>query len=84
MNAITNRKSGGYIWESPDAIIADFEKNNIDIVIIDQIGFSSTPEYLVPAFKAHRDRFDIIHIVRNPDTYILRFKKKPSPSQDEG
>jgi hypothetical protein len=84
MNAITNRKSGGYIWESPDAIIADFEKNNIDIVIIDQIGFSSTLEYLVPAFKAHRDRFDIIHIVRNPDTYILRFKKKPSPSQDEG
>ncbi len=83
INAITNRKSGGYIWESPDAIIADFEKNNIDIVILDQLGFSSTPQYLYPAIEANRDRFDIIHIVRNPDTYILRFKKKPSPTQDE-
>ena len=84
MNAITNRKSGGYIWESPDKIIADFEKNNIDIVIVDNIGFRSTPEFLFPAVNTHRDRFDLLHIVRNPDTYILKFKKKPSPSQDEG
>jgi len=77
INAITNRKSGGYVWESPDEIIADFERKNIDIVILDQIGFSSTPQYLVPAIEAHRDRFDILHIVRNPDTYVLKFKKKP-------
>jgi hypothetical protein len=75
MNAITNRKSGGYIWESPDAIIADFEKTKVDIVIIDQIGFSSTPRYLVPAVEAHRDRFELLHIVRNPDTYVLRFRR---------
>lgn len=83
MNAITNRKSGGYVWESPDEIIADFEKNNVDIVIVDQIGFPSTPDYLVPAVNTHINRFDILHVVPNPKTYILKFKKKPSPSQDE-
>ena len=75
IHAITNRKTGGYVFESPEAIIADFEKRNIDIVILDQLGFSSTARYLYPAIEAHRNRFDVIHIVRNPDTYILRFKK---------
>lgn len=82
IHAITNRKTGGYLFESPDAIIADFEKRNIDIVILDQLGFSSTPQYLFPAINTNLNRFDVIHIVRNPDTYILRFKKKPTPTEE--
>lgn len=77
IKAIANRRTDGYVWESPDAVIADMEKKDVDIVIIDQL-YSSTPQYLVPAIEAHRDRFEIIHIVRNPDTYILKFKKKPN------
>ena len=74
MNAIANRKATGYIWESPDQVIADFEQKNIGIVVIDQIGFRSTPEFLVPAIQAHENRFEIIHIEPNPNTYVLRFK----------
>ena len=74
MNAIANRKTAGYVWETPDAVIADFEKNGIRIVVIDQIGFSSTPEFLVPAIQAHENRFEVLHIVKNPDTYVLEFK----------
>ena len=74
MNAIANRKATGYAWKTPDEVIADFEQKSIDIVVIDQIGFRSTPEFLVPAIQAHENRFQIIHIVRNPDTYILTFK----------
>ena len=74
MNAITNRKATGYAWKEPDQVIADFEQKSIEIVVVDQIGFRSTPEFLVPAILAHENRFEIIHTVRNPDTYVLTFK----------
>lgn len=79
IKAIANRRTDGYVWEEPDAVIADMEQKDVDYVIIDQL-FPSTPQYLVPAITAHRDRFEVIHIVRNPDTYILRFKKNNAPN----
>ena len=74
MNAIANRKATGYAWKAPDQVIAEFEQKNIEIVVIDQLGFRSTPEFLIPAVQAHENRFKILHIVRDPDTYILTFK----------
>ncbi len=74
MNAIANRKATSYAWKTPDQVIADFEKNSIEIVVVDQLGFRSTPEFLIPAIEAYKNRFEIIHIVRNPDTYVLTFK----------
>ena len=74
MNAIANRKATGYAWKAPDQVIADFEQKGIDIVVIDQIGFRSTPEFLAPAVQAHENRFKILHIVRDPNTYVLTFK----------
>ena len=74
MNAIANRKAAGYVWKTPDQIIADFEQKNIDIVVLDGIGYRSTPEFLVPAIDAHENRFEILHVIRNPNTYVLSFK----------
>ena len=74
MNAIANRKATGYAWKAPDQVIAEFEQKNIEIVVIDQIGFRSTPEFLVPAVQAHANRFRILHIVRDPDTFVLKFE----------
>ena len=74
MSAITNRKATSYAWKTPDEVIAEFEQKNIDIVVIDQIGFRSTPEFLVPAIQAYENRFEVLHIVRNPNTYVLQFQ----------
>lgn len=74
MNAITNRKATGYAWKAPDEVIADFEQKEIHIVVIDQLGFRSTPEFLVPAILAYENRFKIIHVIRDPNTYVLKFK----------
>ena len=74
MNAVANRKATGYAWKAPDQVIADFEQKGIGIVVIDQIGFRSTPEFLAPAVQAHENRFKILHIVRDPNTYVLTFK----------
>lgn len=74
LNAIASRKATGYAWKAPDQVIAEFEQKGIDIVVIDQIGFRSTPEFLVPAVRAHANRFRILFIIRNPDTFVLKFK----------
>ena len=74
MNAITNRKAAGYAWKTPDEVIADFEKKSIEIVVLDHLGFRSTPEFLVPAIQVYRNRFAVLHIIRNPDTYVLKFE----------
>jgi len=74
MNAVSNRKTTGYVFEEPEAVIADLEKKGVNIVIFDQIGFSSTPRFLWPAIQAYETRFETIHVVRNPDTFVLRFK----------
>ena len=74
MNAIANRKATGYAWKAPDEVIAEFEQKNINIVVIDQIGYRSTPEFLIPAIQAHENRFKVLLIVRNPNTYVLKFK----------
>lgn len=75
MYVISNRKSSGYSWKPPDLLIEDLEKNRIDIVVLDQLGFASTPRYLAPAINKFRGRFKILHKILNPDTYILKFKK---------
>ena len=74
MNAISHRKAAGYVWKGPEEVLADFEQKGIDIVVVDQLGFRSTPEFLVPAVNARMDRFEIVHIVPDPDTYILVFR----------
>jgi hypothetical protein len=52
-----------------------FRKNNVDYVIIEQLGFSSTAKYLVPAVQKNPDKFDLVLHLQNPDTYVLKFKR---------
>ncbi len=52
-----------------------FRKNNVDYVIIEQLGFSSTSKYLVPAIQKNMDKFDVVMQLPNPDTYLLKFKR---------
>ena len=74
MNALSHRKAAGYLWKGPDEVLVDFEKKGVDIVVVDQLGFRSTPEFLVPAVVTHKDRFELLHVVPDPNTLILEFK----------
>lgn len=49
---------------------------NADYVVIDQLGYSSTPRYLVPAIQKNQQLFNIELHLQNPDTYLLRFNKE--------
>ena len=52
-----------------------FRKNNVDYVVIEQLGFASTGKYLVPAVQKNMDKFDVVLHLQNPDTYLLKFKR---------
>ncbi len=56
-------------------LIADLLKNNVDYVILEQLGYSSTPLYLYPAIQQNPELFQIVASIPNPDTYLLRFNK---------
>jgi hypothetical protein len=48
-------------------------QNQVDYVILD--GFSwtgTTARYLVPALQKHRDKFQAVHVVENPRTWVLK------------
>ena len=43
------------------------------LIKVDQLGFSSTPRFLVPAIQQYPERFEIAWQQPNPDTFVLRF-----------
>lgn len=60
---------------SDTAVLNFFRENNVDYIIIEQLGFSSTGKYLVPAIQKNPDKFEIVYQLKNPDTYLLKFKR---------
>jgi hypothetical protein len=58
-------------------LLKDLEKRKVDFVVVEQLGYSSTYRYLVPAIKKNQDRFNIVSVIENPETYLLEFKHAP-------
>lgn len=67
---VTNYK---YTLNNEDQI--EFLKSKgTDYVILDQLGFSSTPRYLLPAIKKYPAKFKVLVHLKKPDTYLLKFQ----------
>lgn len=58
------------------ALIANMLKNNVDFVILEQLGYSSTPLYLYPAIVEHQELFQVVATLPAPDTFLLRFDRE--------
>jgi hypothetical protein len=57
-----------------DTIVLDFfRQNSVDYVVLEQLGFASTGQYLYPAIQKNQDKFPIASQLPNPDTYLLKF-----------
>ena len=61
-----------YTQDSED-LIADLKERQVDYVILDQLGYSSTFRYLYPAIQNYPENFQVIAKLENPDTYLLKF-----------
>ena len=57
-------------------LIANMLKNNVDFVILEQLGYSSTPLYLYPAIVEHQELFQVVATLPAPDTFLLRFDRE--------
>jgi len=49
------------------------KKQKVDYVVAEQLGFSSTSKYLIPAIDRYPKKFKIIKELKNPNTYLMQF-----------
>lgn len=67
----------GYAWTSDEkALIKGLLDNKTEYVILEQLGYSSTPRYLYPAIQKYPQLFTLVHHMQNPDTYLFLFERK--------
>ncbi len=59
----------------PDEGVADMVRRKVDYVILEQLGYSSTPLYLYPALQKYPELFPVISHISSPDTYLLGFDR---------
>ena len=56
-----------------EAQIEYLKSKNVDYVVVEQLGYSSTHKYLVPAIDKYPSKFKIIKELKNPNTYLIQF-----------
>ena len=49
------------------------KSKNVDYVIVEQLGYSSTSKYLIPVMDRYPKKFKIIKQLQNPNTYLMQF-----------
>ena len=86
---VCNRKPGLFKYYAPKvvsvsylytadskALISRMVDQKVDFVVLEQLGYSSTPMYLYPAITAYPDLFEVVQVIPKPDTYLLRFDRQ--------
>jgi hypothetical protein len=62
--------------KDPKTVIRKMLTEEVDFVVLDQIGYSSTARYLYPAIKKHSALFQVVIQKEKPATYVLRFDRQ--------
>jgi hypothetical protein len=62
--------------EDDQVFLKDLEDKKVDYIVIDRLGFSSTGKYEIPAINKNKDRFKPLHVIPQPETYLLQFIRK--------
>ncbi len=65
----------------PEEVIIDMINKNVDFVILEQLGYSSTYLYLYPTIQKYPELFPVVWHLENPDTYLLKFERKKAESK---
>ena len=43
------------------------------LLVIDNLEYTTTHRYLIPAIEKNPDKFTLVHSLKNPDTWLLEF-----------
>jgi hypothetical protein len=77
------RKVLNYPYTSDiDRMMSFLIDQDVDYVILDGFTWTGTTRrYLAPAIGAHRDRFQPVYRLENPDTWVLKFLPPVAPRE---
>ncbi len=62
--------------ENRAELIKGLIETDVDYVVLEQLGYSSTGLYLYPAIQNNQELFPLVYALPNPDTYLLKFDKE--------
>ena len=72
---MSSRYAVHYRFGDPKEVLDGFEEDGVSVVIVDQLPFSSTHRYLIPAIAAHSARFDSLFEAEDPNTQVLSYRR---------
>lgn len=62
-----------------DEFIEHLKRKRVTHVVLDNLGFSSSRQYLIPAVVANPHMFTIVHQLTDPSTFLLEFHPDATP-----
>ena len=70
-----------YIYTNNEKeMINDLQEKKADYVVLDNLGYRQTYEYLYPVIRNNQNIFPLVLSLQNPDTFLLKF----APENQEG
>ena len=75
-HVVSGRRTFVYAFKEPDVVVADLDAKVADYAIVEQLGYSHTQRFLVPALQSQADRFPILWHRPNPDTYVVGINRQ--------
>ena len=76
MSVVSGRRCIGFPFKEPPIVLEHMEREAVDYVVLESLGFPQTVQYLVPTVNAYRDRFEVQWQDQALPTYVLRFLSK--------
>ena len=75
MYIVSGRPCVGFPFAAPEEVLAHMERERVDYVVLESLGFPQTVQHLVPVVNEYRDRFEAQWQDQTVPTYVLRFLK---------
>lgn len=73
MHVVSGRKTIGFPFDEPAAVLAHMEREGVDYVVVESLGYRQTHAYLVPAIHEYGNRFQVVwfdHAVPTTDGLV--------------
>ena len=73
MHVVSGRRTIGFPFAEPAAMLAHIEREGADYVVLESLGYRRTRAYLVPAVREYEDRFQALWYDQAIRTVVMRF-----------
>ena len=73
MHVVSGRRTTGFPYDEPAAVLAHMEREGVDYVVVESLGFRQTADYLGPAIGEYASRFRVAWYNHAEATYVLQF-----------